>query len=105
MGIQFDTPTEIKEKATKAMRYINGNASPEDAFDLNVDGETAYNKNPMAYIAFGSYTVSEGEGTTYTPVASAANTYEVITYWMGSDGVVLAVNFSTVTRTAPTNNN
>ena len=105
VGIQFDTPTEIKEKATKAMRYINGNASPEDAFDLNVDGETAYNKNPMAYIAFGSYTVSEGEGTTYTPVASAANTYEVITYWMGSDGVVLAVNFSTVTRTAPTNNN
>lgn len=105
VGIQFDTPAEIKEKATKAMRYINGNASPEDAFDLNVDGETAYNKNPMAYIAFGSYTESKDNPTTYVPVASDAKPYEVVTYWMGSDGTVLAVNFSTVNRTAPTNNN
>ena len=87
------------------MRYINGNASPEDAFDLNVDGETAYNKNPMAYIAFGSYTESKDNPTTYVPVASDAKPYEVVTYWMGSDGTVLAVNFSTVNRTAPTNNN
>ena len=105
VGIQFDTPAEIKEKATKAMRYINGNASTEEAFDLSVDGETAYKKNPMAYIAFGSYTVSGDGATTYVPVASAANKYEVITYWMGSDNTVLAVNFSTVTRNAPTTNN
>ena len=103
VGIQFDTPTGIE--ATKAMRYINGKASTEEAFDLSVDGETAYKKNPMEYFTFGSYTVSEGESTTYVPVASDANTYEVVTYWMDSDGNVLAVNFSTVTRTAPTTNN
>ncbi len=72
---------------------------------MSVDGDTVYKKNPMAYIAFGSYTVSEDEATTYAPVASDASEYEVVTYWMGSDGTVLAVNFSTVTRTAPTNNN
>lgn len=105
VGIQFDTPTDIAEKATKAMRYINGKASTEEAFDLSVDGETAYNKNPMAYIAFGSYTESKDNPTTYVPVASDAKPYEVVTYWMGSDGTVLAVNFSTVNRTAPTNNN
>ena len=100
VGIQFDTPAGIA--ATKAVRYI-GDA--EEAFDLSVDGENAYNQNPMAYIAFGSYTVSEGEPTTYDSVASAAKTYEVVTYWMGSDDTVLAVNFSTVTRNTPTNNN
>ena len=105
VGIQFDTPADVAENAAKAMRYINGTPSTEDAFDLSVDGDTVYKKNPMAYIAFGSYTVSEDEGTTYTPVASDANEYEVVTYWMDSDGTVLAVNFSTVTRTAPTNNN
>ena len=105
VGIQFDTPADIAENATQAMRYINGTPSTEDAFDLSVDGDTVYKKNPMAYIAFGSYTVSEDEGATYTPVASDANEYEVVTYWMNSDGTVLAVNFSTVTRTAPTNNN
>lgn len=103
VGIQFDTPTGIE--ATKAMRYINGKASTEEAFDLSVDGETAYKKNPMEYFTFGSYTVSEGDSTTYVPVASDANTYEVVTYWMDSDGNVLAVNFSTVTRTAPISNN
>ena len=105
VGIQFDTPADIAENATQAMRYINGTPSTEDAFDLSVDGDTVYKKNPMAYIAFGSYTVSEDEGATYTPVASDANEYEVVTYWMDIDGTVLAVNFSTVTRTAPTNNN
>lgn len=105
VGIQFDTPADIAENATQAMRYINGTPSTEDAFDLSVDGDTVYKKNPMAYIAFGSYTVSEDGGATYTPVASDANEYEVVTYWMDSDGTVLAVNFSTVTRTAPTNNN
>lgn len=105
VGIQFDTPADIAENATQAMRYINGTPSTEDAFDLSVDGDTVYKKNPMAYIAFGSYTVSEDEGATYTPVASDANEYEVVTYWMNSDDTVLAVNFSTVTRTAPTNNN
>ncbi len=105
VGIQFDTPADIAENATQAMRYINGTPSTEDAFDLSVDGDTVYKKNPMAYIAFGSYTVSEDEATTYAPVASDASEYEVVTYWMGSDGTVLAVNFSTVTRTAPTNNN
>lgn len=100
VGIQFNAPAEIKEKATKAMRYIN---DAEEAFDLSADGENAYKKNPMAYIAFGSYTVSEGESTTYVPVASDAKPYEVVTYWMGSDDTVLAVNFSTVTRNAPTN--
>lgn len=105
VGIQFDTPADVAGNAAKAMRYINGTPSTEDAFDLSVDGDTVYKKNPMAYIAFGSYTVSEDEGATYTPVASDANEYEVVTYWMDSDGTVLAVNFSTVTRTAPTNNN
>lgn len=105
VGIQFDTPTDIAGNATKAMRYINGKASTEEAFDLSVDGENAYQKNPMEYFTFGSYTAPEGDAATYAPVASAANKYEVITYWMGSDGAVLAVNFSTVTRTAPTNNN
>lgn len=107
VGIQFDTPADIAENAATAMRYINDTPSTEDAFDLSVDGDTVYKKNPMAYIAFGSYTVSESEdeGTTYTPVASDANEYEVVTYWMDSAGTVLAVNFSTVTRTAPTNNN
>lgn len=103
VGIQFDTPTGIE--ATKAMRYINGKPSTVEAFDLSVDGENAYKKNPMEYFTFGSYTESKGDATTYAPVASAAKTYEVITYWMGSDGTVLAVNFSTVNRTAPTNNN
>lgn len=103
VGIQFDTPTGIE--ATKAMRYINGKASTEEAFDLSVDGENAYQKNPMAYIAFGSYTAPEGDATTYAPVASGAKTYKVVTYWMDSDGRVLAVNFSTVNRTDPTNNN
>ena len=105
VGIQFDTPAEIKEKAAKAMRYINNKASTEEAFDLSVDGENAYKKNPMEYFTFGSYTESKDNPTTYAPVASTANKYEVVTYWMGSDGVVLAVNFSTVNRTAPTNNN
>lgn len=105
VGIQFDTPDNIAKDATKAMRYINGKASTEEAFDLSVDGETAYKKNPMAYIAFGSYTESKDKPTTYAPVASGANKYEVVTYWMGSDNTVLAVNFSTVTRNAPTNNN
>ena len=100
VGIQFNTPTGIA--ATKAMRYIN---DAEEAFDLSVDGENAYKKNPMAYIAFGSYTESESKPTTYVSEASAAKTYEVVTYWMGSDDTVLAVNFSTVTRTAPTTNN
>lgn len=100
VGIQFNAPAEIKEKAIRAMRYIN---DAEEAFDLSADGENAYKKNPMAYIAFGSYTVSEGESTTYVPVASDAKPYEVVTYWMGSDDTVLAVNFSTVTRNAPTN--
>ena len=101
VGIQFDTPADIA--ATKAMRYINGKASTEEAFDLSADGETAYKKNPMAYIAFGSYTVSGDGATTYVPVASAANKYEVVTYWMDNSGNILAVNFSTVTRNAPTN--
>lgn len=105
VGIQFDTPADVAGNAAKAMRYINGTPSTEDAFDLSVDGDTVYKKDPMAYIAFGSYTVSEDEGATYTPVASDASEYEVVTYWMNSDGTVLAVNFSTVTRTAPTNNN
>lgn len=100
VGIQFNTPTGIA--ATKAMRYI-GDA--EEAFDLSVDGENAYKNNPMAYIAFGSYTESESKPTTYVPVASDGKPYEVVTYWMGSDDTVLAVNFSTVTRNAPTNNN
>ena len=105
VGIQFDTPADIAVNATQAMRYINGIPSTENAFDLNVDGETAYNKNPMAYIAFGSYTESKDKPTTYAPVASGANKYEVVTYWMDNGGNILAVNFSTVTRTAPTNNN
>lgn len=103
VGIQFNTPTGIA--ATKAMRYINGNPSPEDAFDLSVDGDNAYKKNPMEYFTFGSYTVSEDGATTYVSEASAAKTYEVVTYWMGSDDTVLAVNFSTVTRNTPTTNN
>ena len=105
VGIQFDTPDNIAKDATKAMRYINGKASTEEAFDLSVDGETAYKKNPMAYIAFGSYTESKDKPTTYAPVASGANKYEVVTYWMDNGGNILAVNFSTVNRTAPTNNN
>ena len=103
VGIQFDTPTGIE--ATKAMRYINGKASTKEAFDLSVDGENAYKKNPMEYFTFGSYTAPEGDATTYAPVASAADTYKVVTYWMDNGGNILAVNFSTVTRTAPTNNN
>ena len=105
VGIQFDTPADIAGKATQAMRYINGKASTEGAFDLSVDGENAYKKNPMEYFTFGSYTAPEGDAATYAPVTSAAKTYEVITYWMDKNGNVLAVNFSTVNRTAPTNNN
>ena len=104
VGIQFDTP-DIAKNATQAMRYIDGKASTEEAFDLSVDGENAYKKNPMEYFTFGSYTVQEGDATTYAPVASTAKTYEVITYWMDNGGNILAVNFSTVNRTAPTNNN
>lgn len=103
VGIQFNTPADIA--ATKAMRYINGNASTEEAFDLSVDGENAYKKNPMEYFTFGSYTVSEDGATTYVPVASDAKPYEVVTYWMDNGGNILAVNFSTVTRNAPTNKN
>ena len=104
VGIQFDTP-DIAKNATQAMRYINGTPSTETAFDLSVDGENAYKKNPMEYFTFGSYTEPKGDATTYAPVASVANEYKIFTYWMGSDGAVLAVNFSTVTRNAPTNNN